>query len=155
MSSKGDKTIQINIVRHLAAKPWKVWGCILSINDFSKYMPSVREATILFKEGNKIRTKWFIELEQIPIRWIEEETLDLGNMTIYFRAIEGDLTEFNGKWMVEKSGDAAEVHIEANVQIGIPRLDKVIAPILEEKLIRNFHMMLQAIYNKIVINTLR
>src|SRR3989338_1195357 len=143
-------TIQINLHRTISAKPWQVFRKILNLHDFPKFMPNVKEARILERNAHTVKARCSVVVDEIPIQWVEEQTFDRRNFTVFFRALEGDLERFDGKWVLKHHPLGTQVEIEAVAKIGIPVIEQLISPIFEEKIAKNFMLMLDAVNNKIV-----
>jgi predicted amino acid dehydrogenase len=82
--------------------------------------------------------------------WTEEEVIDLDHFTIHFRSLEGDLEKFDGTWSLKPHSQGTEVQIEVQAKIGIPIIEQLVSPILQEKIAKNFSLMLESINNKLV-----
>jgi len=145
-----DVGMRLVLRRIIPAKPLDVFRRILNVEDFSQYMPNVRESRILSRNENRVKTQWSVELDGLPMSWVEEETIDLLNLTIFFRAVEGDLSKFDGKWIIRRHWQGTEVEIDVRASVGIPMVERLIAPVLKEKIGKNFMLMLDAIHNRIV-----
>ncbi len=150
MSQELDSSVQVKISRVMRAKPWQVFRRILRVQEFPQYMPNVKECQILEKQKHKLKTRWSVVIDGLPITWTEEETVDRENFRILFRAVDGDLEKFDGSWMVRRHPMGTEVEIEVQAKIGIPVIEQMVAPYLEEKIAKNFTLMLDSINNKIV-----
>ncbi len=150
MNPSQEATIQVKITRTIYAKPWQTFRRILRIDNFSTYMPNVKESRIIAKEDGKIKTRWSVEIDEIPINWIEEEVIDFSKFTVSFRALEGDFEKFDGKWSLKPHPQGTQIEIEIQAKIGIPVIEPLISPILQEKIAKNFTLMLESINNKIV-----
>lgn len=142
--------IRIKISRIILAKPWQVFRRILRIEDFPQYMPNVKESRILGRVDHKVKAQWTVLIEDIPIRWVEEQDIDRRQFTIAFRALEGDLEKFDGRWAFKSDPKGTLVELEVAAKIGIPVIEQLVGPVLKEKITRNFILMLDAINNRIV-----
>lgn len=150
MSPEKEGTIKVKIGRVIRAKPWQVFRRMLKLEDFPSYMPNVKESRMISKQGSKVKTRWSVEIDGLPMSWIEEEIMDMPHSTISFRAVEGDFEKFDGKWVLKPHPQGTEVEIEVLAKIGIPVIEQLISPILEEKIAKNFTLMLDSMNNKIV-----
>jgi len=150
MGQVKEAAIEVKISRIVRAKPWQVFRRLLKINDFSSFMPNVKESVVIAKEGRRVTTRWAVVIDDIPMTWVEEEILDIPNFTIYFKAKEGDFEKFDGRWTLKPHPQGTETQIEIQAKIGIPMIEQLIAPILEEKIGKNFTLMLDSLNNKFV-----
>ena len=138
------KTQAIHIEKTLPARPWKVLRLITRIENFSQYMPNVSKSTVIKKTKQGVITEWQVDADGLPIRWTEEDTFDYRNFTIRFKAIEGDLAEFGGSWVLKKGdGESTKVVVDVRARLGIPIFENVVDDLLESKLRKNFEMMLR------------
>ncbi|KPK99083.1 MAG: hypothetical protein AMJ95_00480, partial [Omnitrophica WOR_2 bacterium SM23_72] len=69
--------IEIKVSRVLHAEKWKIIRLLTRVTEFPSFVPTVKEASIVRKNHNKITTRWHIQVDSVPIRWVEEDTLDL------------------------------------------------------------------------------
>lgn len=142
-SEKG--LIKLSLVKTVRAKRWQVLRRLLEIENFPKMMPNVKRIDIVAKEGNMVRTRWFVNADGIPISWVEEEIFDYHNFCINFRAVEGDFQHFDGEWKLIEDGDRTRVEINVRMKIGIPMVEGMIAQALADKVYKNFNLMLEAL----------
>lgn len=142
--------IQTRIERFIPASPRRVLGMISRVEDFTRYMPNVKRIEVLERSSRTAITHWFVEVEGLPIQWKERDTFDLDNSTIHFQLIEGDLEQFEGKWVLEKVPEGTEVTVEAKARLGIPIIGRVVVDVLQEKLTRNFQMILDGMENRFI-----
>lgn len=142
--------IQVRLERFIPAKRWRILRMIAKVGDFPKYMPNVRKSEILTQDKTSAVTQWLVEIEGLPIQWKQKDTFDLPNFTISFELMEGDLEEFRGRWVLEKINRGTEVKLEVIARLGIPILEKVVADILQEKLTRNFQMILDGMEDRFI-----
>lgn len=144
--------IKVKVQKLLRAKRWQVLRMITRVNEFPLYMPNVKQATILERSRRGAVTQWQVNLEGIPLSWKERDEFDFANFTIRFKAIEGDLEHFEGKWVLsEHPSGATEVTVEVEARIGIPLVDKVVGDTVREKLDKNFELMLTILAERVTM----
>ena len=114
--------IQIKITRVVPASRWRVIRMLTKPWEFSAYVPNINEVKVVKKERNVIWTKWRIVVSNIPINWIEEDTLVLRSNAIQFRAVEGDLEEFRGTWQFRDHPKGTQVTVNVYCNVGIPAI---------------------------------
>jgi len=135
---KSDGVYAVTTSRVLPAKRWQVLRLLTRVEDFPRYLPSILECKVLSRERNRVVSSWLVEMEKVPISWKEEETLDLRQFTIRFRAVEGDLEKFEGCWkLVKHASGGTELFIEAAIKLGIPVFEEVAGGIIADK-VRNY-----------------
>lgn len=114
-------------------------------------MPNVKKSTILQKKKGTAITEWFVDIEGLPIHWKQEDFFDYANFTLHFRAFEGDLAQFEGKWILKPGkGSSTDVVIEVKARLGIPIFENVVDDILEIRLRKNFEMMLMSMEEMLI-----
>src|SRR3989338_2166361 len=112
MSDESNNLIQIETSRILPAKRWKVFRFITRMQHYQQYMPSVKQCTVLERFPNGAITCWSVEVDGIPMGWKERDEFDLANFSIHFKALEGDLERFEGRWTLKDHNDGTEVVVE-------------------------------------------
>ncbi len=142
MSPTKDKSIQIKLERPIHASKRQAFAKLLRMTDFQNFMPNVKESKLLEHSGNTALMKWHIEIEGFPIKWAERNTINRHKFTIQFKAIDGDLALFEGKWSITDHSIGSQISLTAKIQTGIPFLEKLVGGILREKIMRNFEAML-------------
>lgn len=122
---------------------------ITHVNDFPHFMPNVKQCHVLERSNRRAVTCWSVQVDGIPFSWKEQDEFDLKNFTVRFKAIEGDLEQLEGAWILrDHESGGTEVRIDVKVKIGIPMIEQIIGPVIVDKLTKNFEMMLNAIDEK-------
>jgi len=142
--------IEISVSRVIPAQKWRVIRLITKVWEFPNYMPNVKEATVIQKTHNTIKTKWRIQVDNIPMTWIEVETLALNQNAIYFKAIEGDLEEFKGEWKFQDHPEGTSVTVNASLKVDIPAIKDFAEVYVRKLLIRNFEAILEALERRLI-----
>ncbi|MDD5729666.1 MAG: SRPBCC family protein [Candidatus Omnitrophica bacterium] len=145
-----NEIIEINVSRLIPAKMWRIVRLITKVWEFPEYMPNVKEATVIHKSHNRITTKWKIQVDSIPISWVQEELLALHHNAIYFKSIEGDLESFEGAWKFEDQPNGTLVSVEVSLRIGIPVIKDFASHYLKRLLTKNFEGMLEALEKRLI-----
>lgn len=142
--------MQIKISKVIPAEKWKIIRLLTKVQEFPSYIPSVKEATVIDKTNHRMISKWRVQVDAVPISWIEEDRLALREDAIYFEAIEGDLKEFKGQWRFKSHPQGTEVEVSVNLKVGIPGF-KDFADVYIKKLVtRNFEAILEAIERRLI-----
>ena len=136
-------SIEINICRVIPAKKWRVIRLITKVWEFPNYIPNVKEASVIKKTHNTIKTKWRILIDNIPMSWIEEDRLLLKKNTIQFKALEGDLQDFKGKWVFQDDPSGTRVSVDVSLKIDIPIIKDFANRHIKKLLTRNFSAILR------------
>ena len=147
--------IQVRIQRFIPVKRWRLLRMITRVKDFSQYMPNVRKIEVLEQTRRSAVTRWSVDIDGLPITWKEKDTFDVENFTVTFELIEGDLEQFEGRWVLESEGEGTEVTVEVTARLGIPIIERVVVDILQEKLTRNFDMILDAMEDRFITQKYR
>ena len=144
--------VEIRISKVIAAEKWRVIRLLTKVQEFPGYIPCVKEATVIHKKHNIMRTRWRVQVDKVPISWVEEDTLALNEKIIYFKAVEGDLTEFSGKWEFLDHPQGTEIKVEVSLKVGLPTLhesadaDNYIKGLLS----KNFQAILDAVERRLI-----
>jgi len=142
--------IEIRVSRVISAEKWKIIRLLTKVGEFPSFVPTVKEAVVIQKNRNKITTKWHIQVDSVPIKWIEEDTLDLEKGSIHFKAIEGDLSEFEGTWTFKDHPEGNEVIVNVRLRVDIPAIKAFAEPYISKMLTRNFEAILDALEYRLV-----
>lgn len=142
--------IQIKVSRIIPAERWRIIRMVTKVAEFPHYIPCVKEASVIQRIGNQMKTKWRIEVDRVPISWIAEDVLDLKKNTIYFKAIEGDLEDFRGQWNFNEHPEGTEVVITVHAKINIPAIQEFAGHYIEKLLTKNFEAILKALEDRLI-----
>jgi len=142
--------IQIKISRVVNASQWRVIRMLTKIWEFSQYVPTIVEAKVLERTHNIVRTKWKILMDDLPINWVEEDTLDLRQNTIHFKAVEGDLKEFRGTWQFRDHPQGTEVTVNIYLSVGIPAIADFAEDYVKKLVIKNFELILESLEQRLI-----
>jgi predicted amino acid dehydrogenase/ribosome-associated toxin RatA of RatAB toxin-antitoxin module len=142
--------VKIEFSKILFAPMGKVVRLLIKVWEFPNYVPSVKEVSVIQRSHNKTKTKWRIEVNKVPISWIEQDILVLKENTIYFEAIEGDLDEFRGEWRFQEHPEGTLVSVVAYLRCNIPVIKDLAKEYLEKIVRRNFEAILESIETRLV-----
>jgi predicted amino acid dehydrogenase/ribosome-associated toxin RatA of RatAB toxin-antitoxin module len=113
-------------------------------------VPTVKEVSVLKRHRNKSTTSWHIKVENDPIRWTEEDTIQLQENLILFKAIDGDLEQFNGEWRFNDHSHGTEVVVTINLKINIPVIKDFAQDFINRLVTKNFESILESIEQRLV-----
>lgn len=136
--------VTIHVQKIIPAKKWKVLRLLTRIQDFPRFMPNVKECTVISREKNRTVTCWSVDMDGVPLSWKEEEVFDFKKGVIRFRALEGDLECFEGEWSIQGDARKTEISVTVKALIGLPMIEQMVGGILAEKISKNFTAMLEA-----------
>jgi len=142
--------IEIKVSRKIPIEKWKVIRLITKVWDYPSYIPCVKEAKLMQKSRHKMTTKWRVQVDKVPISWIEEDTLKLSEDAIFFQAIEGDLQEFRGEWRFKSTPGGTEVTVDVYLKVGIPIIKEFTDDYVKKLVTRNFEAILEAIERRLI-----
>src|SRR3989338_7360372 len=142
--------IEIRINKVVPAEKWRVIRLLTRVWEFSEHVPTIAEVTVLEKSRHTVKTKWSLLVDDIPIQWIEEDTLDLRKNTIRFRAIEGDLETFGGAWQFEDHPGGTKVSVTIRLSVGIPAIKDFADEYIRKLVAKNFNAILEALEHRLI-----
>jgi fatty aldehyde-generating acyl-ACP reductase len=142
--------IEIQITKVIPAEIWKVIRLLTKVQDFPSYIPCVKEVTVLHKKRRVMLTKWRVQVDGVPISWVEEDTLFLNKKLILFSAREGDLAEFKGIWQFAEHPEGTEVKVEVFLKVGIPAISEFADNYIKKVLTKNFEAILDAVERRLI-----
>jgi predicted amino acid dehydrogenase/ribosome-associated toxin RatA of RatAB toxin-antitoxin module len=142
--------IEINVSRVIPAQKWKIIRLITKVWEFPTYIPSVKEASVIEKNRHTMVTKWRVQVDKVPISWVEEDTLLLEEDTISFRVVEGDLKEFRGAWIFKDHPEGTEVTVNVYLSVGIPAIRDFADAYVKKLLTMNFEAILQGVERRLI-----
>lgn len=148
MSSRN--LVKVKVSRVIAAEVSKILHFLTEVDEFPSYVSSVKQASVLQRWQNKMKTKWLIQVDHLPISWIEEDVVDFEKNTISFKALEGDLQEFKGRWKFKPVSGGTLVTVTAYASLNIPAIGDFAREYVEKTLTKNFEAILKAIEARII-----
>ena len=144
------KLVQIQISKVISAPRWRVIRQLTKVWELAKYVPTIDDVSIVEKSRNVVKTKWRIFVDDLPINWVEEDTLDLKQNKIRFKAIEGDLREFYGTWHFTDHPEGTEVKVDIYVSAGIPAIEEFVEEYIKNIVTKNFESILTTLENRLI-----
>ncbi len=142
--------IEIQISKVIPAEKWRVIRLLTKIQEFPTYIPCVKEASVIHKKHNVMLTKWRVQVDGVPISWLEEDKLALHENTIYFKAIEGDLAEFHGKWTFQEQPQGTKVEVFVYIRVGVPAIKEFADAYISNLITKNFQAILDALEHRLI-----
>ena len=148
MSSKD--LVRIKVSKVIPADVSKIFHFLTEVDEFPVYVPSVKEAKVLERWQNRIKTKWLVQVDHLPISWVEEDIVDFKKNTIHFKAVEGDLQDFKGQWKFKPVSEGTLVTVCASISIDIPAITDFAKGYVEKTMTKNFEAILNAVESRII-----
>jgi len=147
--SKKDMII-VKISRVISAPKWKILRLLTKVEEFHEYMPSVKEAVIIKKRKRRFWTRWHIQVDNVPIHWVEEDVFKFPRPEISFKAVEGDLQEFSGNWRLHDHPEGTLVEVTVKMVVGIPAIKHFAEQYIKGIIEKNFTGMLESIESRLI-----
>ena len=142
--------IYIGISRIIPAPRWRVIRLMTKVWEFAAHVPTIEKVEVIEKARNVMKTRWRILVDNLPINWIEEDTLSLSENVIHFKAVEGDLKEFKGTWNFQDHPEGTQVMLNVYLSVGIPILKDFVEPHVKALVSKNFESILESLENRLV-----
>lgn len=114
--------VEVKVSKIVHAKRWRVIRQLTRVWEFPSYIPTIKEAQVIYRGFHKMKTRWKVVIEGVPISWVEEDRFAFDNNAIYFNAIEGDLQVFKGRWLFLEHPEGTEVRVDIVLKVGIPTI---------------------------------
>ena len=133
------KSIPIQIKRELPGNRREVLRLFSHLEEFLTDVKFVKEIKKLPKQKPFSRYQWYVEVDSLPIRWIQKNSFNLSDYEIRFDTEEGDLQVFSGVWRLSKKDDQTTLlELDAEVVLGIPFFEDVVRSELERRIYKMF-----------------
>jgi len=131
----------------------KLWELAQQVEKMPEYMPDletveVLEDTPLSPQQRRTKTRWVGIIKQMnrKIRWTEEDVWDSAAHLCTFNQLEGDFTEYSGKWRFEAvDATQTKAHLELHYVIEIPLLGALIQKVILKLMQGNCNNMLECL----------
>ncbi|MDD5653031.1 MAG: SRPBCC family protein [Candidatus Omnitrophica bacterium] len=126
-----------------------VYDLLKNMQEFPRFMRDVKSLKISEKQGNRFVSCWNAEVDGAAICWTEEDLFNDKDMSLKFKMLEGDYTNYAGEWVLHETPHGTKITINANFDWGIPAFEKFVGNILVRKARKSLKGMLNAIKNKL------
>ncbi|MFA5361878.1 MAG: SRPBCC family protein [Candidatus Omnitrophota bacterium] len=145
-----NEIITITVSRIIPAEKWRIIRLVTKVWIFPSFIPTVKKVDVIHKDHNKIITKWQIQVDSVPIKWTEEDTIDPDKDIIYFHAIDGDLPGFDGAWSFKDHPEGCEVTVIVHLKVDIPAIRNFAESYIRKMITMNFEAILEALERRLV-----
>jgi len=135
----------------IAAPIAEVYELCRDIEAFPEFMDDVREVTITEQTDERQVSHWVGEVKEFKrtIQWTEEDFWKEDERRCDFKLIEGDLSEYEGYWTFEETGESGTtVFLSITYEYDVPLIGNLIKGLLKKKMQQNSDSMLAAIKDK-------
>jgi len=137
---------RVTIDTTLKAPIGDVWRAVYAVEEYPRYMDSVKRTEVRHQSGNERTIAWSVVLKGSVLEWSELERICEADHRIEFTQLDGDLGRFEGHWqLVEAGPGATRVHLDIDFEIGMPLLAPMLDAVAERALRDNSEQMLRAL----------
>lgn len=143
-------SLEIKVSRIIPAQKWRIIRLLTRVWELPIYVPSVKEVVVIQRSGHTMTTKWQVQVDNVPISWVEKDTFAIGQDAIYFKAIEGDLQEFEGEWKFQDHPEGTEVSVNAYLKVGIPAIKDFADSYIKRLVTQNFELILETLEQRLI-----
>jgi ribosome-associated toxin RatA of RatAB toxin-antitoxin module len=136
----------VEVTEVMSAPIDRIWEVINDLESYPRLMDHVRDLKVLEHSPTHRLAEWQIDLKGCVMRWTEREDIDRANYRIDYRALDGDLADFEGFWQLEAvSETSTRVMHTVRFEIGIPMLSQILNPVAERAIRDNTQKMLASL----------
>jgi coenzyme Q-binding protein COQ10 len=146
MNPNKGKSIQIS--RILRVDPLRAFEVVYDVARFPSFMPSVTSAEVISDDGHHKVVEWEMSIDGAPLIWTEDIRYNRELLTAEFKALDGMFLHFDGSWRVRAGENGTELEVSVFYDLGLPEIEAIIGPILDERLRQNLDAMLENIEMK-------
>ncbi len=136
-----EKEIEIN------APFEEIFEIAQNVEDYPRFMPSIKSVEIIEKEGNRRITRWTARVEELgrTMSWKEEDFWDKEKGECRFHLIEGDFNKYEGVWTFYKMGDRTLVRLKIEYEMHIPLIGALLQGLIRRKVEESTTDMLEGL----------
>ncbi len=128
----------------------EVYALAQDIERFPEFMADVQSVEILEDDLPRRVSRWIGVIKEFnrTIEWTEEDYWDDDAHLCTFAQLEGDFSEYRGRWEFSEVPEGTRVHIEVEYEYNIPLIGALIKNLLRKKMQQNIDAMLAALKQK-------
>ena len=141
-------TVESEIV---IAKPVaEVYALAKDVERFPKFMADVEAVEILEDDPPHRVSHWLSVVKEFnrTIEWTEEDYWDDEAYVCTFVQLEGDFSEYRGRWEFIEVPEGTKMYLEVEYAYDIPLIGALIKSLLRKKMQQNIDAMLAALKQK-------
>jgi ribosome-associated toxin RatA of RatAB toxin-antitoxin module len=147
----GSESIKTEVIILGKVRRELAWKIITDYENYPKIIKNIDQVEILEKHAGQGKSRWFINLQDTPLLWIEKDFYDRKNYEIRFESIDGDFKKINGRWKIEEyQNQGIKLYYEIDYNLGVPVIENVFGHILKNKMETNINYILSAIKRQLV-----
>ncbi|MFW5866463.1 MAG: type II toxin-antitoxin system RatA family toxin [Armatimonadota bacterium] len=124
-----------------------VYAIAKNVERFPEFMKDLEDVEILEEQGPRRISHWVGRIEEFnrTLEWTEEDYWDDEEHSCRFEMIEGDFTEYGGRWTFEEDVAGTLVKLTVDYEYAVPLIGPLIKKLLHRKVQQNCDNMLAAI----------
>ena len=125
----------------------EVYALAQDIERFPEFMADVQSVEILEDDLPRRVSRWTGVIKEFnrTIEWTEEDYWDDAAHLCTFTQLEGDFSEYSGRWVFMDVPAGTQVHLEVNYEYNVPLIGALIKNLLRKKMQQNTDAMLAAL----------
>ena len=140
---------RISAIRELRAPAETAFDVVYYVEGFPTFMPHVQSVDVLSDDGPRKKVLWDMTIDGAPLIWTEDIVYDRRTFLAEFTALDGVFSRFDGFWRATPTASGSRLEVSVLYSLGLPEIEDIIGPILEERLRENLEAMLDSIDNHI------
>ncbi len=120
---------------------------VSAFEEYPRLCDAVVSVDVVESGDGFLVSAWEVHFRRGILRWTERAQFDPAAQRITFSAVEGDVDEFTGHWLIEEQDGGSIVEFLVDFDIGIPTLEHILDPIAEEALFDNMQSILRSLFD--------
>jgi ribosome-associated toxin RatA of RatAB toxin-antitoxin module len=126
-------------------EPGPIFTALADFGDYESRTDTVIDVTVEPLAPGRTRSAWTVRFRDGILKYVSEETADADSGEIRFKAVDGDLEEFEGFWRVAPNHSGTDITLHVAFDSGLGTLAELVDPIAERTLRENFATILTAV----------
>jgi len=125
----------------------EVYALAQDIERFPEFMADVESVEILEDDPPRRVSRWVGAVKEFnrTIKWTEEDYWDDAAHVCTFTQLEGDFSEYSGRWEFVEVPEGTDVRLQVQYDYAIPLIGALIKNLLRKKMQQNTDAMLAAL----------
>jgi len=125
----------------------EVYALAQNVERFPEFMADVESVEILEDDPPRRVSRWTSVIKEFnrTIEWTEEDYWDDGAHLCTFSQLEGDFSEYSGRWEFVEVPEGTDVQLQVQYDYAIPLIGALIKNLLRKKMQQNTDAMLSAL----------
>jgi ribosome-associated toxin RatA of RatAB toxin-antitoxin module len=130
--------------RHPSFSAARAYEALRDLDSYMNHSPAVRKVTVEETDEGTI-SHWEVNFRNGILEWSELDVFDDENHSVTFTCRDGDPEYFAGSWSAYDDEDGCHVRFEAEFDIGIPTLSRMLDPLASSTLRENIVKTMQGV----------